>query len=284
MAVKEGQIYKITHDFEDWTLDDTNDGRKEFFKLIMEALGNTESGFATFNMREPMPRGAGGFFTNRLSLNKIAIPNIVEINEKDKKIKFVDEIPDELNDDEEKNGNKEIHEKSLTSEEAWAIFVHEACHFLHFSRDKGVYDHPLMKGCSNTMDEITQSMKYRRACEYEAGFRSIRFAMIYDMFKDNRRLFLDVNVRNMLHYDIKNQSKEWKEKFDADTRPFFDDLQGLNLKTGQMETIKDKDGKPYAGKLIDEKGYFAYMENLYSKVEKFKDWADPKHEILGVLN
>ena len=283
MGVKAGQIFKITHGFTDWSLNDPNQGRQEFFKMIMEELENCKSGFSTFNLREPMPSGAGGFFTNRFALDKLAIPDIVDIDESNKTLTFRDEVPPPTEDEDE---HEEIgqHNFLVNAEEAWAIFVHEACHFLHFSRDNGVYEQPLMKGQSSSMDEIAASMKLRRACEYEAGYRSIKFNLIYDMTSGNPRQYLDVNLRNMFHYDSKHQSKEWKEKFNSDIRPWYDDLKGIDMETGKEEVINGADGKPLPGKLIDVDSFKAYMDNIYQRVQKFKEWADPKHEILGVLN
>lgn len=37
--------FNISCDFQDWTLDDPNPGRREFFATVMDAMENNESGF-----------------------------------------------------------------------------------------------------------------------------------------------------------------------------------------------------------------------------------------------
>ena len=61
----------ISCDFQDWTLDDPNPGRREFFATVMDAMENNESGFATFSVGVPMEEGVGGYFTNVLNLDSV---------------------------------------------------------------------------------------------------------------------------------------------------------------------------------------------------------------------
>lgn len=268
MAVKAGQIYKITHDFESWNLNDPNPGRQEFFQIVMSALENTEMGFATFNIGVPMDKGVGGYFTDHLSLEKICLPDIVKVDEANHLLTFTDVEPDPEDPDDE----------PMTAEEAFAVFVHEACHFLHFSRDNGVFTSPLMKGKSYTMQELTHSPKVRREAEYEAGYRSAFYDKVYKMYPGSRQI-LDTNLINMLNYDTKNQSPEWIKRYKELVRPFYGDAvdeKGI--------VILDKDGNPVSsGELIDKKGYKEFTKCIRDQVQKFSEWADPKHEIKGIL-
>ena len=83
--------FNISCDFQDWTLDDPNPGRREFFATVMDAMENNESGFATFSVGVPMEEGIGGYFTNTLNLDQINLPRIVVPDITNKTIKFVDE-------------------------------------------------------------------------------------------------------------------------------------------------------------------------------------------------
>lgn len=269
MALKPGQeIYKITHDFESWNLNDPNPGRQEFFQIVMNALENTELGFATFNIGVPMDKNVGGYFTDHLALEKICLPDIVKVDEANHLLTFTDRLPDpEVPDDE-----------LMTAEESFAVFVHEACHFLHFSRDNGVFSSPLMKGRSYSMEELMHSPKVRREAEFEAGYRSVFYDKVYNMYPGSRQI-LDTNLINMMNYDTKNQTKEWKEKFQELTRPFYGDAKD---ETGAL--ILDDKGNPVSSEeLEDKQGYKAFMQSIRDQVERFTEWADPKHEIKGIL-
>ena len=155
MGVKPGhEIYKILSDFESWQLDDPNPGRQEFFGEVMSALENNEMGIATFNIGVPMPKGAGGYFTNHLNLDKICLPSIVKVDEDNHILTFTEDTSEEDEEEQENKGTETVEVKKLTAEEAFAIFVHEACHFLHFSRDNGEFISPLMKGKVYSMQEL----------------------------------------------------------------------------------------------------------------------------------
>lgn len=272
------KIYKIVYDFESWQLDDPNSGRREFFSEVMAALENNEMGLATFNIGMPMPKGAGGYFTNQLNLDKICLPSIATVDEANHLIKFVEEIPNEAPDEEEEDEELASVKKLLTAEESFAIFVHEACHFLHFSRDGGEFIGPLMKGKRYTMDEMSHSPKLRRECEFEAGYRSVRYDALYKMYPGSRQI-LETNLINMTNYDVKNQSKEWHKKYDELTKQYYNlaEDDGGNV-------ILGPNGMPVSGKLCDAQGLADFNKSLRDRVKKFSEWADPKHVIAGVLD
>ena len=272
MGLKPGQeIFKIYTDFESWQLDDPNPGRQEFFSEVMSALENNDLGLATFNIGVPMEKGTGGYFTNRLNLDKICLPNIVKVDEANHLIKFVDQQfePEEI-EDEDPALMKEL---TMNAEESFAVFVHEACHFLHFSRDKGEFISPLMKGKTYSMDELVRSPKVRREAEFEAGYRSVKYDLIYKLCPGTRRI-LETNLVNMMNYDLKNQTPEWKESYTNATRPFYD-----LAKDKDGNVIFGSDGLPQIGRLKDKDGLMKYNQSIRDKVQRFTEWADPYHVI-----
>ena len=109
--------FNISCDFQEWTLDDPNPGRREFFASVMDALENNESGFATFSVGVPMEEGVGGYFTNTLNLDQINLPRIAVPDIVNKTIKFVDETvsPDFM--------CEHLDYEPMKAEKALAIFV-----------------------------------------------------------------------------------------------------------------------------------------------------------------
>lgn len=268
MAVKVGQILKIGEDFEEWTLDDPIESHREFFSFIMSQLD--ERDFATLNLRVPMDDGIGGFYTDHLYLDKICLPDIVTVDEDNKVLKFNPSY------ETDEDGKPTKHLIS-TADENFGIFVHESCHFLHFGRDEGVFESPLMKGKQYSMEEMAHSPNLRRECEFEAGYRSMKFDKMYHLFP-NKRIILDLNLNNMITYDKKYQSDEWKNKYKELVRPFFGDAKD---KDGNI--IIGEDGRPIRGRLKAPAKLKKFNQGLIHKVEKFCEWQDKNHEIKGVL-
>ena len=266
--------FNISCDFQDWTLDDPNPGRREFFATVMDAMENNESGFATFSVGVPMEEGVGGYFTNTLNLDQINLPRIAVPNIANKTIKFVDETvsPEFM--------KEHPDYEPMTAEKAFAIFVHEACHFLHFSRDQGEFTSPLMKGKSYSMEQLIHSPKVRREAEFEAGYRSVYYNAIHRLYPEGDRTILETNITNMMNYDKQNQSREWWDKYREIIKPWLKDLRD---EKGHL--VLDNQGKVVkSGEVEDLDSYRAFTNGLISKVEKFTEWADPKHEIKGVLD
>ena len=266
--------FNISCDFQDWTLDDPNPGRREFFATVMDAMENNESGFATFSVGVPMEEGVGGYFTNTLNLDQINLPRIAVPDIANKTIKFVDETvsPDFM--------KEHPDYEPMTAEKAFAIFVHEACHFLHFSRDQGEFTSPLMKGKSYTMEQLIHSPKVRREAEFEAGYRSVYYNAIHRLYPEGDRTILETNITNMMNYDKQNQSREWWDKYREIIKPWMKDLRD---EKGHL--VLDNQGKVVkSGEVEDLDSYRAFTNGLISNVQKFTEWADPKHEIKGVMD
>lgn len=271
--IKTADTFDITHDFTSWTLNDPNPGRQEYFAEIMDALENNWTGFATFSVGVPMSKGIGGYFSNQHYLDQINLPNIVKADISTKTITFVDEVVDPEYMEEHPDY------EPLKKEDAFAIFVHESAHFLHFSRDNGEFEAPTMKGCRYGIEDIANNMKIRRMAEYEAGYRAIKYNAIYRLFPEGDRTILNSNLHNMMNYDQDNQTKAWKEKYDELTGKFRE-----SAKDADGHVRLDENGKVIkSSKIKDKAGYRKFLDDIVNKVNKFSEWAEPDHEIKGVL-
>ena len=130
-----------------------------------------------------------------------------------------------------------------------------------------------MKGKVYTMEELIKSPKVRREAEYEAGYRSVRYDKMYNLYPGSRQV-LETNLVNMMNYDLPNQTPEWKEKYRAKIKPYFDVMKD---ETGRI--IYDDNGNTILGELVDRDGLMKYQQEIRNNVQKFSEWADPKHEI-----
>ena len=70
------------------------------------------------------------------------------------------------------------------------------------------------------------------------------------------------------------QTPEWKEKYRAKIKPYFDVMKD---ETGRI--IYDDNGNTILGELVDRDGLMKYQQEIRNNVQKFSEWADPKHEI-----
>lgn len=217
-------MIKVTSNFTEIRLDDPNEGRQQFFTKIMETLEDRT--FSVLKIGVDMDEGVGGFFTNRLYLDSINLGK--EVQFKNNVIKF-------------------------KNDQEFAIFVHEACHFLHLSRDEGQFICPPMQGESMDLERLQSEPKIRRWAEYEAGYRALLMDRAYKMFPHDRTN-LEVNLQNMLNYDVKSAPKETREKFNK-----------------LMKESKDLSIDDYT-KMIKEK--------ILHNVHKFSEWQDVGHDIL----
>lgn len=166
------------------------DGRKMFFSYIMSKLQEVDDvGLACFIIGRKLA-GAGGYFTGADEVNRIVLPEgSATYDPKTKELTFKD-------DDE------------------FTIFIHEASHFMHLVVDKGEFISPSFKhlkpmehAASN--GHLKSNTKY---LEYEAGYRSLYFNEIYEMFEDNSQI-LRMNLMNMMHYMKVKSSDEFIEEY-----------------------------------------------------------------------
>lgn len=212
-------MIKITDNFTDIELNDANEGRRQFWTKVMEALQSRD--FAVLKFGVAMPTGAGGFYTELLAVDSINLPEGPTLI--DNKVTFPDE-------------------------NSFAIFVHESCHFLHLSVDEGRRMTKGHEGEVITMEDQLDDRtgKLRREIEFEAGYRSVYYSQVYKMFPGSR-LVIDLNLANMLNYDMHSQPKEIREK-----------LQKMGKENEKiMDTYKP----------------------VIEKVKKFSEWTEPDHVI-----
>lgn len=174
--------------FETIKLNDTSkyaEGRKLFFSYIMSKLQEVDDeGLACFIIGRKI-EGAGGYFTGSDEVNRIVLPEgSATYNPKTKELTFKD-------DDE------------------FTIFIHEASHFVHLVCDKGEFISPSFKHLE-PMQYAASNGHHRsntKYIEYEAGYRSLYYNSIYEMFEDNSQI-MRMNLMNMLHYmSIKGDDK-----------------------------------------------------------------------------
>ena len=151
----------------------TNSGQCQFFTHVMEKLD--EQQFGVFVIGKKL-EGAGGYFTEKNLVTRIVLPEGTAT---------YDEVNNTI---------------SFPSDKEFAIFVHEASHFLHMIVDKGHYMAKPLRGMEdisiNSKDFL--DMKYRKYIEYEAGWRSLVYNQRYNM--DIGEAILKVNLTNMSNY------------------------------------------------------------------------------------
>ena len=91
---------------------------------------------------------------------------------------------------------------------AFALFLHEASHYIHLIKDGGKFTAPSLE--SRKAVAMTKSGAHAAVdtidLEYEAGYRSLRTSKAYGLFPEGDRTVLELNLSNMLNYiDILNR-------------------------------------------------------------------------------
>ena len=105
--------------------------------------------------------------------------------------------------------------KYLTLTEDGALtLLHEGSHFMHLGVDEGRYIAPCYKGCANArLDNTIENFndktqrKNRYMLEFEAGYRAVCAAIMYDTNMETR--VMGDNLRNLLCYA--NDSQPWMQ-------------------------------------------------------------------------
>lgn len=166
------------------------EGRKLFFNYIMSKLQEVDDvGLACFIIGRKL-EGAGGYFTAADEVARIVLPEgSATYNPKTKELTFKD-------DDE------------------FTIFIHEASHFLHLVCDKGKFISPSFEHLK-PMEHAASNGHHRsntKYLEYEAGYRSLYYNGMYDMFEDNSQI-MRMNLMNMMHYMRVNTDDSFIEEY-----------------------------------------------------------------------
>ena len=84
----------------------------------------------------------------------------------------------------------------------FALFLHEVSHYLHLVKDDGKFISPSIKDKPKKLMSKSglHSKTYTIDIEYEAGYRSLKYARLYNMFPENDRTVLEINLINMMNY------------------------------------------------------------------------------------
>lgn len=168
--------------FTEVKLDDACEGRQDFFNMIMTRMQEIEDkggaeGFCAFIIGRKI-EGVGGYFTGQDYIYRLVLPEgVADYDEEKKLLKFKDD-------------------------KQFGIFVHEASHFMHLVVDKGAFISPSfehlepMKHAAHGA-HLKSNTKYM---EFEAGYRSLYYNKIYEMYPEDDKTIWDLNMNNMLNY------------------------------------------------------------------------------------
>lgn len=90
----------------------------------------------------------------------------------------------------------------FVDDHSFALFLHEVSHYLHLIKDHGNFMAPTIKYMSKKLMTKTGAhhQDFTIDFEYEAGYRSLKYSRLYNMFPENDRTVLDLNLKNMLNY------------------------------------------------------------------------------------
>ena len=172
-------------------------GRNAFWHMIQEFMSSQFFGMLAFGtMKE---RVNGYFKTDQIKYDQIVI--------QEDSVKLVLEgDPDSITG--ATGGTMEFKD-----EKAFAVFIHECSHYLHFAKDNGEYISPALKGFTPPkFDGHGFSKLQARYFEYEAGWRSLYYSDIYSMFAEGDRTVLENNLSNMSNYVIIENMSEFDHK------------------------------------------------------------------------
>lgn len=182
------------------------EGRKMFFDFIMHNMQEVDNeGLACFIIGKKI-EGVGGYFTGADYVNRIVLPEgIATYDPKTKEVTFKDD-------------------------EQFGIFVHESSHFMHLVVDKGKFISPSFEhlkpmALAATNGHARSNTKY---LEYEAGYRSLYYNEIYEMYPDNE-VIMELNLMNMTNYmHIKSDDN------------FIEEYKKLKTEEERMEFLKKR--------------------------------------------
>lgn len=176
-----------------YKLIDDNPGRQSFWHYITDYMASQL--FSTILFKEDFDKNISGYFTEDLYMGDQVLKEITGLILPIKSAVICTE-----------SGKESI---KFNTDKDFAVFIHEAAHYLHIVKDKGVYRCPFLQ--DKDQSEIF--------LEYEAGWRSLEYNYQYKMFPKNDRTILELNLKNMLHYieiinkkDYIGKDKEYKER------------------------------------------------------------------------
>lgn len=229
---------RIHKHFTDYTLNTDNPGRQLFFYSVMAEL--QKQPFAVFKIGVDMPGIGSAYYGVKNGIVNLCLGHGAATLE-DNVITFKDDV-------------------------TFGMFVHEASHFFHMTVDRGLCKSPALfqKGVlipeekaaahiQSLSSEVERLMSpLIRDLEYEAGWRAMYSDKKYKMFPGTR-MMLEMQIGNLVMYDLTHQSDEWKAKLN-------EQLGGDNSKFLNW-----------------------FHENSLPLYKKYSEWEDPNHIIKGVL-
>lgn len=176
---------------QDLKLDYDNSGVQAYWKDLLQELEERPTGGVLIN---DIDAGVGGTYTNQYSIDCVTF---------NKKHTVYDQ----------KNHVLKLDDVGLQT------LIHEGAHFFHIGVAKGKYSAPCYKNCEpfsmdmsidNLNKETGKTNRYM--CEFEAGYRAVVSAVIYDMEIED--LVAACNLKNLLTY-VKERQDWLTELYDA---------------------------------------------------------------------
>lgn len=208
----------LISDIHDLKLDYDNDGVQAYWQDLLQELENRPTGGVLISdIRE----GVGGTYTNKYSIDCVTF---------NKKYTEYDE----------KNHILKLQDLGLQT------LIHEGAHFLHIGVAEGKYSAPCYKDCKPfKMDRSIDCQNKetgrtnRYMCEFEAGYRAVVSAVMYDMGIED--LVIACNLRNLLNYAKECQSwlKELYDKRDETDKLLTDKIDKF-VDAVCLDYMKDK--------------------------------------------
>jgi len=177
---------------QDLKLDYDNSGVQAYWKDLLQELEERPTGGVLIN---DIDASVGGTYTNQYSIDCVTL---------NKKHAVYDQ----------KNHVLKLDDVGLQT------LIHEGAHFFHIGVAKGEYSAPCYKNCEpfnmdmmsidNLNKETGKTNRYM--CEFEAGYRAVISAVIYDMEIED--LVAACNLKNLLNY-VKERQDWLTELYDA---------------------------------------------------------------------
>lgn len=188
---------------QDLKLDYDNSGVQVYWKDLLQELEERPTGGVLISdIRE----GVGGTYTNQYSIDCVTF---------NKKYTEYDE----------KNHVLKLQDMGLQT------LIHEGAHFLHIGVAEGKYSAPCYKDCKPFKMDMTIDSKNKETgrtnrymCEFEAGYRAVVSAVMYDMGIED--IVAACNLRNLLNYAKERQDwlKEIYDKYDESDKALSDKI------------------------------------------------------------
>lgn len=187
----------------DLKLDYDNEGVQSYWHDLLQELEERPTGGVLI---KDIQAGVGGTYTNQYSID------CVTFNKKHTEY-------------DEKNHVLKLDDTGLQT------LIHEGAHFLHIGVAEGQYSAPCYKNCKpfkmdqriDCLDKETGRTN-RYMCEFEAGYRAVVSAIMYDMGIED--VVAACNLRNLLNYAKERQDwlKEIYDKYNENDKQLSDNI------------------------------------------------------------